>query len=73
LPFAQEVTAKLKKAGIRASTDDRNEKIGKKIREAELLKVPYMFVVGEKEMNEQSVSVRNKSGRPRHEICGRNH
>ena len=60
LPFAQEVTAKLKKAGIRASTDDRNEKIGKKIREAELLKVPYMFVVGEKEMNEQSVSVRRQ-------------
>lgn len=60
LPFAQEVTAKLKKAGIRASTDDRNEKIGKKIREAELLKVPYMFVVGEKEMNEQSVSVRKQ-------------
>lgn len=60
LPYAQEVTAQLKKAGIRASTDDRNEKIGKKIRDAELQKVPYMFVVGEKEMNEQSVSVRKQ-------------
>jgi len=40
--------------------DERNEKIGKKIREAELSKVPYMLVVGEKEMNEQKVSVRRQ-------------
>jgi threonyl-tRNA synthetase len=50
----------LKKAGIRATVDDRNEKIGKKIRDAELTRVPYMFVVGEKEMDEQSVSVRRQ-------------
>lgn len=60
LPYAQEVAKGLKKAGIRASTDDRNEKIGKKIRDAELSRVPYMFIVGEKEMNEQSVSVRRQ-------------
>jgi threonyl-tRNA synthetase len=40
--------------------DERNEKIGKKIREAELSKVPYMLVVGEKEMNEQKVAVRRQ-------------
>jgi threonyl-tRNA synthetase len=38
--------------------DDRNEKIGKKIRDAELKKIPYMLVVGEQEMQEESVSVR---------------
>jgi threonyl-tRNA synthetase len=60
LPYAQEVAKGLKKAGIRASIDDRNEKIGKKIRDAELSRVPYMFIVGEKEMNEQAVSVRRQ-------------
>ena len=52
--------SKLKKANIRAEIDERNEKIGKKIREAELSKVPYMLVVGEKEMNEKKVSVRRQ-------------
>ena len=42
--------------------DDRNEKIGFKIREAQLQKVPYMLIVGEKEANESSVSVRMRSG-----------
>jgi len=60
LPYAQEVAKGMKKAGIRASVDDRNEKIGKKIRDAELTRVPYMFIVGEKEMNEQAVSVRRQ-------------
>ncbi|HRB80378.1 MAG TPA: threonine--tRNA ligase, partial [Niabella sp.] len=46
LPYAKEVEQKLKRAGIRAEVDDRNEKIGKKIRDTELLKVPYMLVVG---------------------------
>jgi threonyl-tRNA synthetase len=59
-PFAESVVKTLKSLGIRASVDDRNEKIGKKIRDAELLKVPYMFVVGEKEMNENAVSVRRQ-------------
>lgn len=58
LGYAGEVLEKLKKADIRATIDDRNEKIGKKIRDAELMKIPYMLVVGEKEMNEQKVSVR---------------
>jgi threonyl-tRNA synthetase len=44
--------------GIRVEIDDRSEKIGKKIRDTELLKVPYMLVVGEKEMTEHGVSLR---------------
>lgn len=58
IPYAEEVLALLKEADIRASVDDRNEKIGKKIRDTELMKVPYMLVVGEQEMNGQSVAVR---------------
>ncbi len=58
--YAKAVAKQLKKAGIRAAVDERNEKIGKKIREAELQRIPYMFVVGEKEMNEGAVSVRRQ-------------
>lgn len=58
MPYAHEVNAAMRAAGIRSKTDDRNEKIGKKIRDAEVLKVPYMMVIGEKEMNENKVSVR---------------
>jgi threonyl-tRNA synthetase len=60
LDYAKSVAQKLKKADIRAEVDDRQEKIGKKIRDTELLKVPYMLIVGEKEMNEESVSVRRQ-------------
>ena len=58
--YASEVTQKLLNLGIRAELDDRGEKIGKKIRDTELLKVPYMFVIGEKEQNEGVVSVRRQ-------------
>jgi threonyl-tRNA synthetase len=58
--YGKEVLALLLKAGIRAEMDDRNEKIGKKIRDTELMKVPYMFVIGEKEMNERKVAVRKQ-------------
>jgi threonyl-tRNA synthetase len=60
LPYAQSISEKLKKSDIRAEVDDRNEKIGKKIRDTELMRVPYMLVVGEKEMNEHSVAVRRQ-------------
>ncbi len=60
LDYAKAVSDKLKKSDIRSEVDDRNEKIGKKIRDTELLKVPYMLVVGEKEMNENKVSVRSQ-------------
>ncbi len=56
--YSQYLLAQLKQAGIRAELDDRSEKIGKKIRDAELARIPYMFIIGEKEMNEQSVSLR---------------
>ena len=60
LDYAKSVSDKLKKADIRSEVDDRNEKIGKKIRDTELLKVPYMLVVGEKEMSENKVAVRRQ-------------
>ncbi len=56
--YASEVTSKLKAAGIRVELDDRNEKLGYRIREAQLSKVPYMLVVGEDEMNTGSVTAR---------------
>ncbi len=56
--YAAEVTNILKSAGIRAELDDRNEKLGYRIREAQLSKVPYMVVVGEDEMNARGVTVR---------------
>jgi threonyl-tRNA synthetase len=60
MDYAKDVLQKLKKADIRAEIDDRNEKIGKKIRDTELMKVPYMLVVGEKEVNEGKASVRRQ-------------
>jgi threonyl-tRNA synthetase len=56
--YAAQVLNALKKAEIRAEIDERQEKIGKKIRDTELQKIPYMLVLGEKEMNEGIVSVR---------------
>jgi threonyl-tRNA synthetase len=58
LPYAQKLAELMKNNDIRALLDDRNEKIGKKIRDAEMKKIPFMLVVGENEMQEESVSVR---------------
>jgi threonyl-tRNA synthetase len=60
LPYANSILESLKNADIRGEVDDRNEKIGKKIRDTELMKVPYMLVVGEKEMNEGKVAIRRQ-------------
>ncbi|MFI5187115.1 MAG: threonine--tRNA ligase [Chitinophagales bacterium] len=60
IDYAKTILHNLKNADIRADIDDRNEKIGKKIRDTELMKVPYMLVIGEKEMNEQKASVRRQ-------------
>ncbi|MCF1715152.1 threonine--tRNA ligase [Flavihumibacter sp. RY-1] len=60
MDFAQTVKNQLKAAGVRVSIDDRNEKIGKKIRDTELQRVPYMLVVGEKEVSEGKVSIRRQ-------------
>ncbi|MBE5738337.1 MAG: threonine--tRNA ligase [Clostridiales bacterium] len=61
LDYANEVCAKLSNYGIRVEVDDRNEKIGKKIRDAQLEKVPYSLIVGDNEVAEGSVSVRKRS------------
>ncbi|NII27917.1 threonine--tRNA ligase [Pseudoflavitalea sp. X16] len=60
LPYANSILESLKNADIRGEVDDRNEKIGKKIRDTELMRVPYMLVVGEKEMNEGKVAIRRQ-------------
>lgn len=60
LDYAEEVTKQLKDAGIRVNLDDRDEKLGYKIRQAEMEKVPYMIVVGEKERASRSVNVRRR-------------
>lgn len=60
MDYAKTLLNDLKKADIRAEIDDRSEKIGKKIRDTELAKVPYMLVVGEKEVSENKVSVRKQ-------------
>jgi threonyl-tRNA synthetase len=58
--YAKSVASELKNYDIRASVDESNEKVGKKIREAELAKVPYMLIIGEQEQMAQSVSARKK-------------
>ncbi len=58
--YAKEIRSKLRAAGIRAEEDLRNEKIGYKIREAQMQKIPYMLVIGDKEMNEGLVAVRSR-------------
>ena len=60
MDYANGLVDQLRKADIRCEVDDRNEKIGKKIRDTELMRVPYMLVVGEKEMNEGKVAVRRQ-------------
>jgi threonyl-tRNA synthetase len=62
LDYARSVRSQLAGAGLRAEMDDRQEKIGYKIREAQLQKVPYMLVVGDREAAEATVSVRTRTG-----------
>ncbi|WP_369125318.1 threonine--tRNA ligase [Acidaminococcus provencensis] len=59
--YAKKVTDKLLALNVRVHLDDRNEKIGYKIREAQVKKVPYMLVIGEKEVESNTVSVRSRS------------
>ena len=60
--YAQEVVDRLRDAGIRAESDYRSEKLGYKIREAQMQKIPYMLVVGDRDMENQTVSVRTRAG-----------
>jgi threonyl-tRNA synthetase len=57
-PYAREVREQLLQAGIRAVLDARSEKVGYKIREAEEQKIPYMLIIGKKEVENQNVAVR---------------
>jgi threonyl-tRNA synthetase len=58
LPFARSVSDRLFDAGVRVETDDRTESVGRKIRDAELRKIPYMLVVGDREAERDEVSIR---------------
>ncbi len=60
MAYAEETLHKLRSEGIRVEIDDRSEKIGKKIRDTELARVPYMLIIGEKEVEQQEVSVRRQ-------------
>ena len=61
--YAQGIVEKLKENDIRAELDARNEKIGYKVREARSMKVPYMAIVGQREMDEDTITLRDRSGR----------
>ncbi len=60
LPYVNEIAAKLEAAGIRCTIDDRAEKMGYKIRQAQLEKIPYMIIVGDSEAESKTVSVRSR-------------
>ena len=60
--YAQEIVDRLRDADIRAESDYRSEKLGYKIREAQMQKIPYMLVVGDRDMENQTVSVRTRAG-----------
>ncbi len=64
-PYAQEVAARLGAAGVRVEVDARSEKVGYKIREAEVTKVPYILVVGDQEAEKGVVAVRERGRRDR--------
>ncbi len=61
LEYARRLVARLTDAGLEATLDDRQEKIGYKIREAQLQKIPYMLVAGDRETAEETVSVRHRA------------
>ncbi len=60
--YARDVAARLKEAGVRVEVDDRNERMQAKIREAQMQKVPYMLIVGNKEQEADAVAVRQRAG-----------
>ncbi|MDI9311563.1 MAG: threonine--tRNA ligase [Limnohabitans sp.] len=62
LPYSQTISRTFLSKSIRTEIDDRNEKIGRKIRDTEMAKVPYMLIVGEKEMNDHTITIRKHGG-----------
>jgi len=63
IPYAEKVYQRLTEAGIRAEKDFRNEKLGLKIREAEMQKIPYMVVIGKREVKEGLLAPRARTGK----------
>ncbi len=63
IPYGEKVYSQLLDAGIRVEKDFRNEKLGYKIREAQMQKIPYMLVIGDREMESNRVSPRERSGK----------
>ncbi|NLJ34438.1 MAG: threonine--tRNA ligase [Firmicutes bacterium] len=61
LAYSRQVAERLQAVGVRVEVDDRNEKVGYKIREAQMAKIPYMLIIGDREMEEGTVSVRARS------------
>ena len=68
MDYAEKVNAALEDAGIRTELDRRGEKIGYKIREAQQQKVPYMVIVGQKEAESGTLSIRNRAGEETHDV-----
>ena len=66
---ADPVVDVLKENGIRVELDDRNETLGGKIRDAQVEKVPYMVIIGDKEENAQKIAVRERSGKDAGQIA----
>lgn len=64
IPYGEEVYLQLTRAGIRSEKDFRNEKLGLKIREGELQKIPYMIIIGDREVKQNLISPRARSGKP---------
>jgi len=62
IPYAREVQQQLKAAGVRAEVDDRSERLNLKIRDAQMQKVPYILVTGNKEAEQGTVAVRLRGG-----------
>ena len=63
--YAKQVAAKLSEQGVRAVIDNRNEKIGRKVRDNDMKRIPYMIIVGEKEQADGTVSVRKQGSEER--------
>jgi threonyl-tRNA synthetase len=68
LPYLQEVAAKMRKAGIRVDADTSDDRMQKKIRNAQLEKIPFMMIAGEEDQNAGSVSFRYRDGEQRNGI-----
>ena len=66
IDFAREIHSKLTRGGVRSDLDNRNEKIGKKVREGRLQRIPYLATIGPKEVAEDALMVRNRDTGEQH-------